>query len=314
MKNLFLLLILLVLAGCKEKDCSKVQAQLSNMIKAYDNLTASYDTLQHEYSKLLANCDTSLIDTVFIPDTTNPYIDSLVVYISRPCFVCVKDSFYVSTLPNNDTLTMYITEVGDTIKVFEIDRAFWIVNYEFKDTLIRYDILYKDSTITIDSLRGGIIYLSTNCQEGENIEQCKARLALQVGRPDPVETITIFEVEGYSTLCNENYAIVDVLVNGEKGHIPGSGRIPLDHDGVWRSSIGLPIDSIKTITFSWEADCYEPDKIPPEDMNVFIREVRLNYTDYLTPEHAEHTGYVWWLDGEDNNITFGSNGSLIITP
>ncbi len=249
-----------------------------------------------------------IVDTVFITDTIEKTV------LVNNCVVPITHSMKVVKYPENDTLKLYVAG-EDTLHVYELDRTFWIVNYEFKDTIYnKYNVVYKDSTITIDSIRGNILYLSTDCMKGERPEDCKARLSVTIGGNPIIENeapVTTLRIKGRSTPCRGNYATISLKINGTDTLLI-SPEIYMHRNGWYYSGIWLSIEEIETLTIDYSMDCYEPNLVIPEDRNVYIEKVELNGINYLDRDHAGLTGSANWVNNDSVFINY--IGKVTIKP
>lgn len=212
-----------------------------------------------------------------------------------------------------DTVRRVIyTQITDTL--FLVDTVFVdsvVVNYRFHDST-----LYFDSLIT--GMNGErILWASALCSKyTEEGTPCQDRLILgQVLFPSSQNTnnITALIIQARSTICDNNYPIITISVNGKTNKITGTtkqGFVEINSQEIstYIFNIHYSFKDIEEIKFEWDGDCYRPDK--KEDSNVYIYSVRLNNQEFLHPKVKRERGVYY----KNNYMFFQSNGAMTIYP
>jgi len=216
---------------------------------------------------VLASCQ----DPIICPECNNDTIVITDTIIQLPqCTLCYEK---VDTV---NGVQYYIGYDGIYYKLFK-DSATIIrqIFVDFKDTtIIRYRV--RDSIVTY------INYVDTT-------------------------KFFMLIVTSKGTICNGAYGSPVLQVNGSTDNISAGGRFTVnDQDNDYVFNVGIPWQTVESISVSWDGDCYAG---PGNDRNVFIKSVNIEGVNYLTADNVTFTGGVKWWGGY---AYFHSNGSLMI--
>lgn len=190
MKNLFALLVVLVLIACGEDQTAA---------PVYDEPVAKIDTL------VISNTDTifvSELDTILVSNTDTLRVSLTdTVYVDKTDTITVKDIIeLIDTLSIVDTMTI-IDTVKDTVKVLVKDTV------KIVDTVSVIDTVKMIDTVFVVSSSSSEVASSSSEESSSSIEE--------ISSSSEVSSSSIEEISSSSSLLTIRDTISTFVVNGE---------------------------------------------------------------------------------------------------
>ncbi len=111
-----------------------------------------------------------------------------------------------------------------------------------------------------------------------------------VPEPQPIiNASTSLIIDGYSTICEGQYAMLKILINNSDTMINDLANSELyldkgDENRQYPLSLKIVQSEIKTIDIIWDNDCWMPDN--DEDRNIYLFGILIDSINYLKPEYS----------------------------